>query len=287
MELPPWLNFSPQTFVGAAETGRRLQQSQEQIGLEGERVGLERERLAQSAGQATAQLGMEGQRLAAQERQAMMEAQIHRETILSNFQRAQTQAAMTQAYHQATLGIAKNRLDLEGQKLHQGVQTRAKEISDTVGYANAVATGTPPLQARAQFPLAKLPATEEKPVKPAPMSDYDKTLHSTLATAYKDAIKTGDMLKIGPAAKQLREFDEKKNPQGLVQPPSPAGPQPTAPVTAPAGNTGFIGTPGGVNQFSPTPFQSAQAGTPATAAPQLKYIRDKDGNLVPADQTTP
>jgi hypothetical protein len=157
-ELPPWLNFSPQTFVGAAETGRRLQQSQEQIGLEGERVGLERERFAQSVSQSAAELGLQHQRLAASERQTAMEAQIHRETILSNFNRAQTQAALTQAYHQATLGIAKSRLDQEGQKLQAATQEKALALADRQNYAMAVAGGMTPAQALAKYPRAWSPA---------------------------------------------------------------------------------------------------------------------------------
>ena len=150
-ELPPWLNFSPQTFAGAAEAGIRLRQSQEQIGLEAQR-------LQQSAAQSAAQLGMESQRLAASERQAAMESQIHRETLLSNFQRSQTQAAVTQAYHAATLGLAKSRLDQESQKLQAATQEKALALADRQNYAMAVAGGMTPAQALAKYPRAWSPA---------------------------------------------------------------------------------------------------------------------------------
>ena len=107
-------------------------------------------------------LNLAKQKLAASERAAALNAQVKRELIVSNFQRAQTQAAVAKAYHDSMIGLANNRLDIEKKKLDVTTQTQTKVISDTVGYANAVASGTPPLQARAQFPLAKLLAAEEK-----------------------------------------------------------------------------------------------------------------------------
>jgi hypothetical protein len=235
--------------------------------------------------------------------------QIHREQIASNFQRAQTQAAVTQAYHEATLGMAKNRLDLEGQKLQQTTQTKAKEISDTVGLANFVAKGGTLLDGIAQYPSGKLPATAEKTAKP-PMSDYARTMHSDLASAYKDALKTGDMTKVGSAAKMLREFDEKQNPQGLVQPSAPAvpgAPATAAPAAAPNGGTGVIGTPQN-NQFQPAPtagtgvigtpgqnqfinpaasYQAATGGTPATPSPQTIGQQGRFNVQIVSDGTSP
>lgn len=113
--LPPWLDVTPAQFGQAA--------------AEGQRVNLERARLQQSAHQAAAQLGLEAQRLAASERQAAMSAQIHREQVQANFQRAQSQQAMAKAYHDAQLGLQKQRLDLAGQKLQAGVQTAADQLN--------------------------------------------------------------------------------------------------------------------------------------------------------------
>jgi len=111
-----------------------------------------------------------------------------------------------------------------------------------------------PLQARAQFPLAKLPEAG----KSAPMTDYDKAQHESLFTAYKNAATanksnpTDENAKaVSDTAIALREFDEQKNPQGLAQSPAAAFAQSWP--AAPAGGTGFMGTPGRQNQFAGTP----------------------------------
>ena len=147
MELPPWLNFSPQTFVAAGEAGVRARQQDQQLGLEGQR-------LAQESAQANAQLGMEAQRLQASQRQAGMEAQVQREQILSNFNRSQTQAAITSAYHAATLGLAKSKLDLEAKKLQQVTADKAATLADRQNYAMAISSGMDPKEALAKFPRA-------------------------------------------------------------------------------------------------------------------------------------
>jgi hypothetical protein len=148
-----------------------------QAAAEGARVNLQRQELAQHTAQANAQLGMEQQRLDASERQAAMEAQIRRETLVANFQRSQTQAAVAQAYHQATLGIAKNRLNLESQKLQQATQDKASTLADRQNYAMSIAGGMSPAEALAKYPRAWEPGLASGVSKPGP--EETMTRHST------------------------------------------------------------------------------------------------------------
>lgn len=101
--IPPWLDVSPASFVGAAESGRRLQQGDEQI-------GLEHQRLAQSAQQAAAELGMQQQELAAKQKQQAIDNQISQEQLKNQFLRTQTQQSITQAYHDALIGLGQDRI---------------------------------------------------------------------------------------------------------------------------------------------------------------------------------
>ena len=291
---PPWLDFSPQTFAGAAEAGRRLQQSQEQIGLEGERVGLEAQRLQQSAAQSTAQLGMESQRLAASERQAAMETQIRRETILSNFQRAQTQTAMTQAYHQAQLGIAKSRLEQEGQKLRAATQEKALALADRQNYAMFVAGGGNPAEGIAKYPRAWEPGigTEiGRPAKPEKELQATAEIPDPANLFLNKGSVRGTPAQIWQVlgTNAPAQFQPKTAPVGtspaatfrVAQAPAVAAPAaPVAPAAAPAGGTGVIGTPQN-NQFNPAPFQIGQGpATPAAAfqaaAGKAKYSSSDD-----------
>ena len=145
MEVPPWLDVGPRDFAAAKEAGMKAQ--------------LERASLAQSAQQAAQQLGLERERLAASERQAAREALISQEQIKANFARSQTQIAVAQAYHNATLGLAKNRLDLEGAKLQQTVQAQNAALTERAKQAAG---------------------------KPDP---YKLEQYKTLQSAYLDAVK--------------------------------------------------------------------------------------------------
>src|SRR5208282_2455406 len=86
-------------------------------------------------------LQMAHQKIASDERATALDAQVRREQIMSNFQRAVTQTALTKAYHDSQLGLQKSRLALENQKLIQSTQEKAKILADRQGYANAVAGG--------------------------------------------------------------------------------------------------------------------------------------------------
>jgi len=118
--IPPWLDIHPSELVNAARAGTEAAQGQE-------RIGLEQQRLAQSAGQAAAQLGMERQRLAMADKQTQMENQLRKQTLQQEFQRSQAQLEVAKAYHEATLGLAKDRLDTETQRLQQTIKQQANK----------------------------------------------------------------------------------------------------------------------------------------------------------------
>ncbi len=152
--LPPWLEARPTDTAESLTRGL-------QLGME-MREARDRHQMAQQ------QIGMEQQRLAASERNTALEAQIRRETIIANFQRAQTQTAMTKAYHDAQLGLEKGRLDLETQKLEQATQEKVAALADRQGYALAIASGMKPAEALAKYPRAWTPGLaigESKPVE--------------------------------------------------------------------------------------------------------------------------
>jgi hypothetical protein len=247
-ELPPWLDIKPNESVNSMLAGYKL-------GLE-EREGNQRMALAK-------------QKLGAYERKSSLDAQVKREQILSNFQREQTQAAVADAYHKSMTGLAKQRLDFEYQNKQREFQAKAAEISDTVGYANAVANGTPPMQARAQFPLAKVPGTEDKPA----------TSPTETVTERFPAVE-GKPADVTPA--YTRGW---YNPARWVE-----GKNAPAVTNAPA----IEGHPAySVSQKIPANVSPAQAfravgpGTnavPGTGASAPKIIRDKNGKFILANQ---
>ena len=116
MPLPPWLDISPAQFGQAA--------------AEGSRIRLQRAQLQQSAAESAARLGLEQQRLTDAEKQTAMENQIRQQQIAANFQLAQTQTAVTQAYHQAMIGLGKQRLQDAATKTATAHQTAAAVLAD-------------------------------------------------------------------------------------------------------------------------------------------------------------
>src|SRR5208283_284218 len=133
MPIPPWLNIQPSDYTSAAQAGAQLglgarrQQFAEQT--EQTQQDFEQQRLQQSAAEAAGQLALKKQGIAAAERQHAREVQLRQDMLMSNFMREQTQQSVAQAYHQAQLGLAKNRLDLEGQKLQQSTQQAAAQLT--------------------------------------------------------------------------------------------------------------------------------------------------------------
>jgi len=148
-ELPSWLEARPTDARDSLMAGLQL--------------GMQFREVKQRHAMAQQQLGLEKQRLDASQKNAALMAQVRREGINANLQRALTQLELTKSYHDAALGLAKSRIDQEGQKIQQAKSKTTREAFDTVGYANAVASGKmTPLQARARYPMAKLPGGETK-----------------------------------------------------------------------------------------------------------------------------
>jgi hypothetical protein len=194
MNLPPWLDVSPNQFVQAAEAGTRagLERSQlvqqgdlerarmkQQGQLEGARISqqaqqagmqasLEGTRIAQSAAQAAQQLGLERQKLAFQQQQTAMEFQVSEETSKQNFMVKQTQDAVNNAYRQAQIGLGQQRIDQTAQKVKQDLAEKAQALADRQSYAMAVAGGMTPAEALAKYPSAWTPALAQATAKPGP-----------------------------------------------------------------------------------------------------------------------
>ncbi len=252
--VPAWLDVTPAQFGQAAAEGARLNLSRQELAQRGQE---ENAKLQMSAAASAAQLGMEQKRLAATEQQMAMQHQLREDMLASNFQRAQTQSAVARAYHEAMIGLGKQRLADTAAKTAQVHKEAAQALSDTQNFAMFIAGGGSIAEGLAKYPRAN-PRTVsllERGTKPAPLSsDRDKIVHSNLTAAYKAALKTGDLQQAGTAAKQLREFDEKVYPQGLRQPPAAtAGVAAPMPPAGPPSPQNFIGTPGGQNQFTGTP----------------------------------
>ena len=259
--LPPWLDITPAQFAQAAEAGQRLK--------------LNKQELAQRAAEAAAAHAQQGQALAARQQTAQLQHDAKTQAMQMAFQKAQAQQAISKAYHDAQIGM-------EQSKLEETKKNKDYEITQTQGYLHAVASGVPAAQAAAQFPGAKPNAGLRNTTKTTSLtnSDASKLQHKDLWNAYNAALKTGNAESIRQTGKALREHNEQADSQGLVQTSQPgAAPLATGTPPAPAPTpSGFIGTPGGPNQFSaagaynaaqPVPGASpapAAGGAPAIAA---------------------
>jgi transcriptional regulator with XRE-family HTH domain len=263
--LPPWLDVSPAQFGQAAAEGARLR--------------LERAQLQQSAAESAARLGMEQQRLADSERQAAMDNQIRQQQIAANFQRAQTQTAMTQAYRQAMIGLGRQRLDATVARTIQAHQTAAALLNQrqqvaayktahpdaTTAELMSLFPGVPPNYIAAldkSTAPKEVQATAKLPDDAGSVRGTPAQIYSLLGTNTPAALQpeTAPATPAAPAASV------------------PAMPANTTPfneylaslnkTAAPAGGTGFIGTPGGANQFvnPAAAFQAAASTAPQTTA---------------------
>ncbi len=149
--IPPWLDVTPAQFGQAAAEGQRLQLSRAELA---QRAQEENARLQQSAAATAAQLGLAQQRLAASEKQMAMQSKLREEMIAANFQRAQTQSAVTNAYHEAMIGLGKQRLADTAAKTTQAHQDAALALADSQNLAMFVAGGGSIAEGMAKYPRA-------------------------------------------------------------------------------------------------------------------------------------
>jgi hypothetical protein len=232
MPLPPWLDTRSDYLANSLATGFQLGQKW--------REGNQRINLAK-------------QQIAAKQNQTAMLYQLREDTLMANFQRAQTQAAQTKAYHDAQLGLAQRRVNIEGTKLKKGIQDKAKEISDNIGLANHLATGGNYLSGLAKFPNAKLSASEIKSGTTAKPDPYAFEQYKTLQAAYLNAVKAyekstnpGEQARLSRIATNYRQQVDALRPS--IQKPDQTGtpvaafragqptPAPAAPAAAAASN---------------------------------------------------
>ncbi len=149
--VPPWLDVTPAQFGQAAAEGARLNLSRQELAQRGQE---ENARLQMSAAASAAQLGMEQKRLAATEKQMAMQHQLREDMLASNFQRAQTQSAVARAYHEAMIGLGKQRLADTAAKTAQVHKDAAQALSDTQNFSMFIAGGGSIAEGMAKYPRA-------------------------------------------------------------------------------------------------------------------------------------
>lgn len=115
LELPPWLQTGPRDFVAAGERGMQAgleaARTQQAGDIAARNASLEGQRIAQSAAEEQAQIGMEHARLDQQAKQASMAMQAEKEQAQRDFDLKTQQQNVAAAYHQATIGIQKAKLE--------------------------------------------------------------------------------------------------------------------------------------------------------------------------------
>lgn len=114
VEIPPWLNVGPQTYLQAAESGMRLNQQAQQF---------------------AAQMDMERQRMAQQAAMAKMELQVKQDMAEQSAQREQQKLLIDQAAQQAELGLRTASLDQTKQQFGLVLQQQAAKTQAQMRYA--------------------------------------------------------------------------------------------------------------------------------------------------------
>ena len=225
--LPPWLDVTPSSFVQAREAGDQMGLQRARLGQEGalesarinQQGALAMAQLHQSAAQAAASLAQKQQELEAGQKQTAVEFQAAQETAKQNFMLRQTQDAVLNAYRQAQIGLGKQRVQQEGQRIQQAVQTAT--------------------------------AREASKVDPIAVKQFD-----TLQSAYLNAVKeyqkaqaAGDGEKAGNLARIANEYKSRadKLAETIRGTGTPAG------AFAAATTTGTIPPPGAPLNSPPTP----------------------------------
>src|SRR6185503_19307852 len=125
--LPSWVQVNPKDFVQAASAGA-------EAGLGAARTMITARQVQQEAGLAAA-------RLSQQERIAQMEMTARREIAEQNNLREQQQLAIQNAYHQAQIGVAKDRIEAVSAIAEQKARDAAMQFADEQGFYKAVNAG--------------------------------------------------------------------------------------------------------------------------------------------------
>lgn len=147
--LPPWVrgpNAAEAISSGGAvgEGAARIQAGREESAA----------RLAQDAIQHNQQVQMESARLSQQEHLAQMEAQARREVSQQNQLREQQRLAITDAYHQAEIGVAKGRLEQQQAVSAAKAKEAAASFQREQSFAADVSSGIPVMEAYRRNPVS-------------------------------------------------------------------------------------------------------------------------------------
>lgn len=150
--IPSWLNVHPQDFV--------------QAGQQGAETGLGVARLEQAGQQHSAQLAQEANRqrqiadyeaaqLSQHEHLAEMEMQARREIAQQNRLREDQQHLITNAYHQAEVGLGRDRIDQRNALADAISREKAATYAEESGLAQHIAKGGTMAEGLMKFPRAR------------------------------------------------------------------------------------------------------------------------------------
>ena len=145
----PWLR-GPDTLgalSSGASAGAAAGRLEQENVNESARIGLEAKRLAQSA-------QLEQARLSQAAEQHEMEFQARQKLLEQNQLRADQKLNIDNAYKTAALGIAKGRLEETQKAADEKARAATLAFQREQGFARAVASGMPVMQAYQQFPVS-------------------------------------------------------------------------------------------------------------------------------------
>ncbi len=171
-------------------------------------------RLAQDALQHNQQLQMESARLSQSEHLAQMEMQARKEVSQQNQLREQQRMAITDAYHQAEIGMEKGRLEQQQAVAAAKAKEAAMAFQREQSFAKDVASGVPVMEAYQRNPVSSsvLNAISRTGESDKPIHVGGAIVRRQPDGSYKEEYRAPNTNKPIKVGKQLIQLDEQGNP---------------------------------------------------------------------------
>jgi hypothetical protein len=217
LDIPlPWLRGPDVSgaIQGGASAGNAAARAASEATNESARIALEASNMQQRN-------QMEAQRLSQAERLAMMENQTRKEIAQQNQLREQQRLAIEQAYRQATLGIAKGRLEEQRAVADAKAKEAAMRIQRERDFGTAIASGMSVMDAYRKFPVPASVINAFTRAQPKPAKEEKSRFFNSKGTIVEIDPNTGEAREVykpkdtGPSI--LGAASEQQEQPGIVE----------------------------------------------------------------------